>query len=392
MIRSLALPVLLCATTLLAQGAEQCTSAVVASGQDGRPMLWKNRDTDTLSNKVVFRRDVPHSYLALVDADDDSGRHAWAGLNDAGFAIMNTVAYNLPSGTGEAKDGEGAIMGDALRTCRTVADFEAWLEANTGPGLGSLANFGVIDAEGRAFLFEVHNHGFTKIDAAACPDRLQVNTNYARSGKPGKGAGYLRFDRASALIQAMGPVTARGLFAKVARDTGNPLTKQPSAVDLTPLPRPGEGLWVSTRDSINKSYTSASVVIVGRRPGVPESRATFWILPGEPVTGLAMPLWVEAGRSPEPLWKGQEAPLWAETRRIKEIGRPFPESERKEYLDLSRLLNAGGTGYLQGLMAAEDGIFQATEAFEARPRTRDELGAFQDAMAKQALETLKAVR
>ncbi|WP_306599696.1 hypothetical protein [Geothrix sp. 21YS21S-2] len=379
------------APALLAQGAEQCTSAVISRGQEGRPMLWKNRDTDTLSNKVVFRRDLPHSYLALVDADDDSGRHAWAGLNDAGFAIMNTVAYNLPGSDKEARDGEGAIMGDALRLCRTVADFEAWLEANKGRGLGSQANFGVLDAEGRAFLFEVHNHGFTKIDAALCPDRLQVNTNFARSGKPGKGAGYLRFDRASALVQALGPVTAQGIFAKVARDTGNPLTKQPSAVDLAPLPRAGQGLWVSTRDSINKSYTSASVIIVGRRPGDPGSRATFWILPGEPVTGLAMPLWVEAGRSPEPLWKGAEAPLWAETRRIKEIGRPFPEAERKEYLDLARLLNAEGTGYLPRLLAVEEEIFKAAAAFEARPRTPEELAAFQDAMAAKALGTLKRV-
>jgi hypothetical protein len=31
-------------------------------------MLWKNRDTDNLSNKVVFVREAPFSYLALVDA------------------------------------------------------------------------------------------------------------------------------------------------------------------------------------------------------------------------------------------------------------------------------------------------------------------------------------
>jgi len=261
--------------------------------------------------------------------------------------------------------------------------------ANQGPWLGSLANYGVMDAEGRAYLYEVHNHGFSKFDASKADGHLLVNTNYARSGRKGKGAGYLRFERASSLIQGLGTITARSLFARVARDTGNPLTGQPSATDM------GAGatrdLWVSTRDSINKSYTSASVIILGRRPGVPGSRATFWVLPGEPVTGVAVPLWVEAGRSPEALWKGTDAPLWAETLRIKEIGRPFPESERKEYLNLARLVNADGAGYLPRLLAAEGDIFTATEAFESSPRKPDELALFQDAMAAKALALLTSI-
>jgi len=131
---------------------------------------------------------------------------------------------------------------------------------------------------------------------------------------------------------------------------------------------------------------------VGRRPGVPGSRATFWVLPGEPVTGVAMPLWVEAGRSPEPLWLGPEAPLWAETRRISAIGRPLTDGEQKDYLNLSRLVNAEATGYLPRLLAVETEIFKATEAFEGAPRSQEELARFQDAMAAKALETLKAVR
>ena len=289
------------ALPLAAQGAEQCTSAVVSAGPEGRPMLWKNRDTDTLSNKVVFRRDLPHSFLALVDKGDEGGRHAWAGLNDAGFAIMNTVAYNLPETAGEAKDGEGAIMADALRLCRSTEDFEAYLRANEGQGLGSLANFGVFDAQGHAFLYEVHNHGFRRFDAASGEGRLLVNTNFARSGAEGKGAGYLRFQRATELIRGLGELTPRALLEKVARDTGNALTGQPSVLTLDPAPKAGRALWVDTRDSINKSYTSATVVLVGRRPGVAGSRATFWILPGEPVTAVALPLWVEAGRAPEAL-------------------------------------------------------------------------------------------
>jgi hypothetical protein len=87
-------------------GQEGCTAAIVSpqASADGRPLLWKNRDTDALSNKVVFVRDLPFSYLGVTDADDASGRKCFAGLNSVGFGIFNTVAYNLPSETGETMD------------------------------------------------------------------------------------------------------------------------------------------------------------------------------------------------------------------------------------------------------------------------------------------------
>ena len=86
--------------------AEECSTAVVsgAASVDGRPILWKNRDTDHLSNKVVFVDETPCAYLGIVDADDASGRRVYVGLNAAGFAIMNTVAYNLPKKSDEAQD------------------------------------------------------------------------------------------------------------------------------------------------------------------------------------------------------------------------------------------------------------------------------------------------
>jgi hypothetical protein len=133
------------------------------------------------------------------------------------------------------------------------------------------------------------------------------------------------------------------------------------------------------------------VVIVGRRPGEATSRATMWVLPGEPITAVAVPVWVEAGRSPGPLGAGDEAPLWAETARVKKIVRPFPEAEREEYLNARRLDNRDDTGILPRLLAAEDAIFERAAAFERTPRTPGELAAFQDEMAAKALEALRAV-
>jgi hypothetical protein len=383
------------ALALLAQGAEQCTSAVIspAASAAGRPMLWKNRDTDELSNKVIFLREQPLAYLALVDANDASGRRAWAGLNSAGFAIMNTVAYNLPGPqSGELKDLEGSVMADALRTCRTVADFEAYLKANQGPGLGCQTNFGVFDATGKAVLVEVHNRGYSILDAAADTKKFLINTNWARSGRPKLGAGYLRFERATELFQGLSPgqCTPQAIFRRLARDTGHVLLQTPTLADLKSLP--AKPHWILTKDCINKSYTSCSVVLVGKDPKDPASRATFWILPGEPVTAVALPLWVESGSVPEAFWKGADAPLWGESARIKKQIRPFQEAEKQEYLDLSRLDNREGTGFLPGLLKAEDAIFLAVDSMGTGLKTVEELAALQEQLALVALKAMKDIK
>ena len=166
----------------LSQGAaaDECSTAVIsgAASADGRPILWKNRDTDNLLNRVVFVAEAPYSYLGVVDAADASGRRVYVGLNAAGFAIMNTVAYNLPEKSDEAADLEGTIMADALRLCRTVDDFENYLKKNAGPGLGSQANFGVIDAAGGAAVFEVHNNGCRRLDASNAPEKLRSRDEF----------------------------------------------------------------------------------------------------------------------------------------------------------------------------------------------------------------------
>lgn len=391
----LLLSLLLGPVDLAAQGPEQCTSAVIgpAASASGRPMLWKNRDTDNLSNKVIFVREAPHSYLALVDADDASGRRAFAGVNTEGFAIMNTVAYNLPAPKGsELKDLEDTVMADALRTCRTVGDFEAYLKANLGPGLGCQTNFGVLDASGAAALFEVYNRGFEKFDVAATAEKYFVNSNWARSGRPGKGAGYLRFERASELFRKLPPggITPQEILRRMARDTGHVLLRNPDPAGMKLLP--AEPAWILTKDCINKSYTSCAVVLVGKDPKDPASRAVMWILPGEPVTTVALPLWVEAGAVPEAFWKGKDAPLWAESLRIKKRIRPFPESEKQEYLDLAGLDNREGTGFLPRLLAAEDGIFARVKAFDADRRKPGELAAFQEELARMALAALQGIQ
>lgn len=379
---------------LAAQRADQCTAAVISpgAGAEGRPMLWKNRDTGELSNRVVFVKEQPFSYLALVDKQDPSGRICWAGINDAGFAIMNTASYNLPQRSGEAVDQEGYLMAAALRRCRNVADFEAFLKANLGPSLGASTNFGVIDAEGQASVFEVHNHGYVRLEAATAPGRYLFVTNYSRTGQKLEGAGRLRMERADALAALRQPVpfTPREILQVFARDTGHTLLNTPTWADFGRLQ--AQNRWLHSKHTINRWDTACTVLLVGKDPKDPRSHSVLWVLPGEPLTSVALPLFVDAGASPEAFHLGKEAPLWAETWRLKGLIRPgLGQPERQEYLDTAPLNNPSGTGFLPTLLKTEDANLEKTASFLKSPRSPAELAAFQAELADRTLQVLKGV-
>ena len=371
-----------------------CTTAVISPGasRSGRPLLWKNRDTDFLSNKVIFVKESPFSYLALVNAEDRSGRWVYAGLNAAGFAIFNSVAYNLPEKSGEMKDMEGTIMADALRQCSSVAEFETYIRENLGPSLGSLANFGVLDAQGGAALFEVSNHSFKKYLADDFPEKYIINTNFARSGEAETGAGYLRFERAGQLFRQIpaGQISARLILGRISRDTGHVLVQQPafSGFKAFSAKKP---FWIATRDTIDRESTSAAVVVCGRKPGHEDSLATLWVLLGEPLFSIAVPMWVEAGAAASPLALGEKAASYLESKRLKKIARPYPESDRREYLEATRLDNREGSGFLPLLLETEKEIFDLTEEFLKQPHTPAELAGFQEQMSEKALAVLRTV-
>jgi hypothetical protein len=371
-----------------------CTTAVISPGaaSQGRPLLWKNRDTDFLNNKIIFVSENPFSYLALINAEDRSGRWVYAGLNSTGFAIFNSVAYNLPEKSGDLKDMEGTIMADALRTCSSVADFEKYIQQNLGPSLGSLANFGVLDAQGETALFEVSNHSYKKYLTADFPEKYIVNTNFARSGEAETGAGYLRFERASQLFRQIlpGQISHRQILSQFSRDTGHALVQQPAFPQFKNISGK-KPFWIATRDTIDRESTSAAVVVCGRMPGRTNSPATLWVMLGEPLFTIAVPMWVEAGAAATPLYQGEKAAMYLESKRLKKKARPYPESDRGQYLDITRLDNREGTGFLPRLMDCEREIFDRTEEFLKQTRTPAELAAFQNQMAEKALAVLQGI-
>jgi hypothetical protein len=102
-------------------------------------------------------------------------------------------------------------------------------------------------------------------------------------------------------------------------------------------------------------------------------------------------MWVEAGAAAAPLAQGEKAALYLEAKRLKKMARPYPETDRREYLDISRLDNHERTGFLPRLLDCENEIFDLTEKFLEQTRTPAELAAFQERMAEKARAVLHGI-
>jgi hypothetical protein len=369
--------------------AGACTTAVLSGRAtvDGRPLLWKNRDAADLHNQVVYRADGRLPYLGVVNRGDALGMEIWAGINAEGFAIMNSASYNLDDKETVA---EGAIMKLALQTCRTVADFQALLEASNATGRDTTANFGVIDAAGGAAYFETGLKAYTRYDAtdpAQAPGGYLVRTNFSEGGDRGRGSGILRCERATALfaeVMAGGRMHAATLLARVARDTANP------AIGQLPL-APGYAARLAyIGDSIARSDTVSVALFHGVAAGENPLLSTMWVILGQPLSGAATPLWVGAGTVPPQVAVGADpAPLNAACDRVRDRLIPDRRGDRKRYLDV-RVLRDGGL--LGPLAAAEAANLERAARLLAEWRAAPpDAGAMAAAQEEIAAATLAAV-
>jgi hypothetical protein len=374
---------------------EECTTAVItgAAAADGKPILWKNRDTDQLSNKVVFVDEKPYSYLAVVNAGDNAGRITWGGLNARGFAIINSVAYNLPQKSGESADLEGIVMADALRTCASADDFEKYVSGNLGPDFGCRTNFCVIDAHGGAAIFEVHNNGYKRLNAAETSEKYLLNTNFSRSGTADQGAGYLRFDREVELFQSVpvGKLSHEFVLQTLARDLGHSLLRHPAPAEWKEYSS-DHPVWIHANYTINRPTTASTILIHGVREGEDPLRATLWVILGEPVCSIALPIWVASGETPEEVRSGKDAAIYREATRLQNMLRPLKGRDRREYIDLTRLDNKEGRGWLPGNLKLEKEILTETAALLKADPTPAQLRDFQNIAASKVLSALKGIQ
>ena len=330
-----------------------CTSAIISASKtvNGRPLLWKHRDTGEENNKVerVAAENGNYEYVALYNASDSTLAEAWMGFNSQGFAIMNTASYNLKDDNVDPKemDKEGVVMTIALQKCSTVDDFENLLKTLPKP-LGVEANFGVIDALGNGAYFETNNYEYTRFDLKDAPDGILMRTNYSYSGRKNKGMGYIREQNEHALFDShirhndFSPIV---FTEEISRTYYHSLLDHDFTHDNIE--------WFIDQDFIPRRSSTASCCIEGIKDGEKPSCTTMWIALGFPPCAELRAAYLGENGVPEEL-KGTldngHSPLCDETVARKHKVFPIKRGNGKQYFKMSLLYNADGTGYCQKLI------------------------------------------
>lgn len=182
-----------------------CCTSVIISGKvraDGKPVMMKNRDTSHPTNDMHWFQGEKYSFIGLVNTDVPLREEVWAGINSAGFCIMNTATYDLKDDDvpAEEMDREGYLMYRALEVCATVEDFEHLLDTLSRP-MGVEANFGVTDAQGGAVYYEVDNWRVrARYDVNEEEKGYRVVTNFTTEGRVEDRKGVDRYEKASQLL------------------------------------------------------------------------------------------------------------------------------------------------------------------------------------------------
>jgi len=373
-------------------GQEEC-SVGVAVGKatiDGKPLLWKNRDSSDRNNSIHFFKRDNLAFVAVIKSGDTN--KVWMGVNSAGFAIINSSSKDLE---GKKSTENGIYMKKALELCRSVDDFGKLLRETNAKGRKTRSNFGVIDALGGGAFFETASHSFTRFDAKDSPYGYIVRTNFAVTGvKDSLSYGYQRRARANILWLRKARKKALSysyIFRKVSRDLVNE--------SAYPYPLPFAGRQDSlpkgvlyTQNSINRFKTVSVVVFHGVSLRENPALTTMWVILGEPICGVAFPVWPINESLPDAISKGNPPKMNHLIQQIEAY--VYPNKSNPGWLYTPRLESKTKEGILPALMSVEDSVFSETETQINRWQTRfrlDEMRAFQRKTVGRLLRTFERI-
>jgi hypothetical protein len=351
--------------------SESCTTAIISSKytNNGRPLIFKHRDTGELQNSIMYFNDGKYKYMGVVNSIDTLGDEVWMGTNSAGFCIMNSASYNLKldEDTTRIKDREGIIIKQALKECATMEDFEKLIN-NLPKPLGVEANFGIIDAFGGAAYYETDNWGFTKIDIndpKIAPFGYVIRTNYSFTGTRDDGYGYIRYLTAEELFynaEATKSIDHKFFLKDISRSLKHSLLNKDWAKDY---PKDSKNpFYIIAQDYIPRYSSASSYLCEGIKEGEPVELTTMWTILGYQFCSVAIPTWVSGGPELPKLVISNDnniAPICNAALKLKEKVYPIKRGNGESYMNLTSLFNKDGNGIYQKLRVIEDEIFLQTE-------------------------------
>ena len=393
--KHLAITCLLVSAALLGGAAHSnaCTSIIVSGKvtSDGRPYIFKNRDTHDLDNLAIQIQGPRYRFIGIVATKDTLYKSVWSGHNEVGFAIANTAAYNLngkpepdkPRPQGD--DNDGTLMRKALGTCRTLGDFEHLLDSIKAQGpIPSNSNFAVLDAEGGVAYYETGNKGYVKYDAndpLVAPYGFIVRTNHGMSGERSLDQGverYLAISDYATRAAFANDLGFENIIRKVTRNLKHGLT-QIDLHDFQPQDD-SQPVYFPFRDFIPRYLTASAQLIQGVKENESPLLTTAWTIVGSPLTTVAIPLWITTdGKLPNVVTHqkpGQQAPLVTASFELKRQLFPIERGNGQDYINLARLINRSGTGIIQQIEPIETEIFYRSRAIRQSNTPNKDISEF----------------
>lgn len=352
-----------------------CTMVAVSGSvtEDGRPLLFINRDQSYTNYTIKIVQSELYTYLAQCFSSSNDPVY---GFNETGFAIMNTHSYNLPNA---GSSWNGYIIKLALKQCRSVDDFAQLLDSQTKP-MPVRANYGVMDADGHIAVFETGANGYVKYNVDDSSNGYLIRTNHSFSGD----ATYLS-DHYESITSVPRYYIATDYLASVFSNCNlrkeHLLELSRYLVDndgtnlyaLAPVDEEIE-TFVDFKFYIPRYLTTSAMVIQGVNIGESPLHTTAWTMVGPPLASVIIPLLISPNKSlPRIANESINGNSWLSIQGNKLKNRFFRDSQT---IDLAKLYNCCGTGIMQIICSIEREILERGN--ELVYNIREDESAFDD--------------
>ena len=259
-----------------------CTSAIISTSKssEGAPLLWKHRDASSWNCRVAYVEGGKYAYTALVSLN---GKYTYCGINEKGFAVMNTVSHNIPNkAKGSKRSSAIILMAEILRECATVEEFEAWLAKSNG-ARPYVTNYAVGDPSGKAAYFEVGQESYTRYDVSDRAEGFDVRSNYSFTGDlVNPGPSTPRYD---VIVEQMKGKSVYTPYEFINYSRNYMMAGGGCVLDSAER-------VVVDNSSVARYISSASAVMV-----CDASNPRMLVAVGHPAAGMAVPVYVKAKNS-----------------------------------------------------------------------------------------------